>query len=80
MYGRAKVGELWRDIVLEYICKITAPGGYFNSEELRQYYPEMSARKPANPFVAEKVRQQLQILRDRGIVQFLSPGSYKRLK
>ena len=71
---------IWRDLVWEYICRIAGPGEYFNIEDLTLYYAEMSERKPGNAFVAEKVRQQLQILRDRGSVEFVARGSYKRAK
>ena len=37
----------------------------------------MTVEKRNNPFVAEKVRQQLRILRSRGLVIFLTPGSYR---
>ena len=71
----------WRELVWEYICNLAEPGQYFNIRELGQHYEEISSRKgSANPFVAEKVRQQLQILRDSGNIAFITPGSYKRLK
>lgn len=72
--------RIWRDIVYFYVCKLTVPGGYFNIRDFDQFFDAMREEKPNNPFIAEKVRQQLQILRDRGLVQFLTPGSYRRLK
>jgi len=47
---------------------------------LRQFYErfeeELAARHPANRNVEPKIRQQLQFLRDRGILQFLARGRY----
>ena len=47
---------------------------------LREFYDrfeeELAARHPANRNVEPKIRQQLQVLRDRGIVQFLGRGRY----
>ena len=69
----------WRDIVWRYVCKVAAPGGYFSIEDLKPYYPAMITQKQSrNRFIGEKVRQQLQILRDEGKITFLIPGSYKR--
>ena len=47
---------------------------------LREFYDrfeeELAARHPANRNVEPKIRQQLQVLRDRGIVRFLGRGRY----
>lgn len=72
--------RIWREIIYAYVCRLAEPGGYFNIRDFDQFLDAMRKEKPGNPFVAEKVRQQLQILRDRGLVQFLTPGSYRRLK
>ncbi len=73
-------GMIWLDLVWEYVCRVADRDAYFNIRDLGAYYEEMAQRKPGNPFIAEKVRQQLQILRDRGFVEFISRGSYKRSK
>lgn len=33
--------------------------------------------RPANRHVRDKIRQQLQVLRDLGLLEFLGAGSYK---
>jgi type II restriction enzyme len=43
---------------------------YADEPRLRRTYPE-------NKHVREKIRQQLQVLRDRGYLEFLSRGSYR---
>jgi phosphatidylserine/phosphatidylglycerophosphate/cardiolipin synthase-like enzyme len=39
--------------------------------------PAIAQRFPANRHPREKLRQQLQVLRDLGLVQFLTPGHYR---
>lgn len=45
---------------------------YKFEQHLREIYPE-------NKFVREKIRQQLQVLRDNGMLEFLSKGRYRRI-
>lgn len=45
---------------------------YAFEEELKQKHPE-------NNFIKDKIRQQLQYLRDKGFIEFLSPGHYRKL-
>lgn len=40
---------------------------------------ELQRLFPNNRFVDAKIRQSLQVLRDQGLLQFLSPGFYRRL-
>ena len=69
--------RLWREIVWEAVIAVADEDGYFTIDELRPRFAAMTAEKPGNAFVAEKVRQQLQILRDKGLVAFLARGSYR---
>ena len=48
----------------------------FNLQQLYQYGPYLSERHPDNNHVKDKIRQQLQILRDKGILEFTSRGKY----
>lgn len=45
---------------------------YSFESELRLKYPE-------NNFIKDKIRQQLQYLRDKGFIEFKSPGNYKKI-
>jgi type II restriction enzyme len=45
---------------------------YAFENDLRQLHPE-------NNFVKDKIRQQLQLLRDRGLLEFQGKGQYKKL-
>ena len=48
----------------------------FTLAELYTFEPMLQARYPANENVRAKIRQQLQVLRDEGFVQFLGRGHY----
>jgi type II restriction enzyme len=49
----------------------------FNLNELYKFEYQLSAKHPENKHIKDKIRQQLQILRDKGLVEFVKPGSYK---
>ena len=52
----------------------------FTTEQaLQSSRDEIARRFPRNRHPREKVRQQLQVLRDLGLIQFLSPGRYRLL-
>ena len=67
----------WLRLTLEGVLKMPEAG--FQMDELLQVCgPEASRKYPKNRFVPEKLRQQLQVLRNRGLVEFVSPGIYRR--
>lgn len=43
----------------------------------RRFQAELAARHPANRHVQDKIRQQLQLLRDGGVLEFVKPGQYR---
>lgn len=51
----------------------------FSLEDIYRFEDELSKLHPRNRHVKAKVRQQLQVLRDRGIVKFLGGGNYVTL-
>jgi len=74
--GKAKADERgWTVDVLRCVRALGA-----REFTLREFYErfeeELAARHPANRNVAPKIRQQLQVLRDRDIVRFLGRGRY----
>ena len=52
----------------------------FNIQDLYRNKEYLCELHPDNRHVEAKIRQQLQYLRDNGIVRFVSPGRYKLLK
>jgi len=51
----------------------------FTLENVYSFERELAHKHPKNHFVRPKIRQHLQILRDLGLVDFVSPGVYHRL-
>jgi type II restriction enzyme len=49
----------------------------FSLAEVYAHESELARLHPGNRFVRPKIRQQLQILRDLGFVQFLGAGQYR---
>jgi type II restriction enzyme len=51
----------------------------FTLKQLYQFEHELAKRHPKNNHVKDKIRQQLQILRDKGLLEFVRPGVYRAL-
>ena len=49
----------------------------FSLELLYKFESELAQKHPKNQFIKDKIRQQLQILRDRGYLDFVRSGHYK---
>lgn len=49
----------------------------FTLDQMYSFEPELSALYPQNQNVRPKIRQQLQVLRDIGIIRFVSRGTYE---
>jgi type II restriction enzyme len=52
----------------------------FNLDEIYRFEQKLKTKYPNNNFIKDKIRQQLQILRDKGIIEFISRGQYKKIK
>ncbi len=66
----------WLLDVLDCIQKIQAP--VFLLSDIYEFEVELSKKHPKNRHIPEKIRQQLQILRDRGLLLFLGKGLYQK--
>ena len=51
----------------------------FTLKDVYQFVEILSQKHPYNNNVEPKIRQQLQLLRDKGFIEFLSPGHYRKL-
>ena len=49
----------------------------FTLEDVYQFCDELSVQHPENKHVKDKIRQQLQLLRDKGYLEFISRGNYR---
>lgn len=52
----------------------------FSLQQLYRFESFLMDRHPKNKHVKDKIRQQLQVLRDKGILKFVSPGNYRLIK
>ncbi len=50
----------------------------FDLNDVYLYAGMLSRKYPNNKHVKDKIRQQLQLLRDEGFIEFLSPGHYRK--
>ena len=50
----------------------------FNLKEVYKFENELKLKFPKNNFIKDKIRQQLQILRDQGLLEFKGNGTYKK--
>lgn len=51
----------------------------FALKDVYAFEPALRKKFPRNNFVKDKIRQQLQVLRDRGLIEFKGEGLYKKL-
>lgn len=51
----------------------------FDLKEVYQYEKLLHGKFPNNNFVKDKIRQQLQVLRDKGIIEFKGRGHYSKI-
>lgn len=52
----------------------------FSLHDMYKFENELQLKHPENNFVKDKIRQQLQVLRDKGIIEFVGRGKYRKLK
>lgn len=76
--SKSMVSRGWMIDVLNCIERIKQPE--FSLEHIYQFEAELAKRYPNNNFIKDKIRQQLQLLRDKGIVEFVNRGKYRLLK
>ncbi len=59
-------------------CVESLPSSTFSNDDIYAYAPELAALYPQNHHVLDKIRQQLQVLRDRGLLTQVNRGVWKR--
>ena len=48
-------------------------------DEVYKFEGKLKLKYPSNNFIKDKIRQQLQLLRDKGIIEFVGRGNYKKV-
>lgn len=67
----------WTQEVLECLQEIDEED--FTLQDVYQFEERLTKKYPKNFHVKDKIRQQLQILRDEGYVVFVGNGRYRKL-
>lgn len=60
-------------------CVDAIPKQVFSLDEVYNFEPKLKEKYPSNNFIKDKIRQQLQVLRDKGIIEFIGRGKYKKV-
>lgn len=55
------------------------PKNSFTLQDVYRFEPILKHIFPTNNFIKDKIRQQLQFLRDKGLIEFMGNGIYRRL-
>ncbi|MBG7610884.1 restriction endonuclease [Polaribacter sp. BAL334] len=50
----------------------------FTLDEMYQFEQKLKTKYPNNQFIKDKIRQQLQVLRDKDLIEFVSRGTYRK--
>lgn len=61
-------------------CVDAIEGEAFSLDDIYAFENVLKSVHPDNNFIKDKLRQQLQVLRDKGIIEFLGRGHYRKLK
>lgn len=59
-------------------CLDRIPSNEFKLEQVYAFVNELHEKHPENNFVKDKIRQQLQCLRDKGFIEFTARGQYRK--
>lgn len=60
-------------------CIQSIPNQIFSLHEINKFEDQLKRIYPSNNHITDKIRQQLQYLRDLGLIEFLGEGRYKKL-
>jgi type II restriction enzyme len=60
-------------------CVDSIKNNSFSLDEVYNFESQLKLKYPNNNFIKDKIRQQLQILRDKGIIEFSGRGNYKKI-
>lgn len=61
-------------------CVERIPNDEFTIKDMYTFVDELHKKHPENNTVPDKIRQQLQFLRDKGFIQFFGGGRYKKIR
>ncbi len=62
------------------LCIDKIPTDEFTTKDIYSFENVLQRKYPNNQFVKDKIRQQLQFLRNKGFIKFVSRGNYMKIK
>ena len=81
MSAKLKVDSInlrgWLMDIMRYVDKIDSR--IFSLNDLYVFSDELRHKHPCNHNIEAKIRQQLQFLRDKGVIEFLGDGKYRKV-
>lgn len=60
------------------LCVNSIQGQQFQLDDMYRFEEQLAKKHPLNHNIRPKIRQQLQVLRDKGFITFLGKGSYQK--
>jgi type II restriction enzyme len=75
--GKSKDSKGWILDVMKCIDSIQKE--IFSLDDVYKFELKLKSKYPNNNFIKDKIRQQLQLLRDKGIIEFKGRGNYKKV-
>jgi type II restriction enzyme len=69
-----------RGWTLDILCCVEKLNTNFSLNQMYSFENQLSIKHPHNKHIKDKIRQQLQTLRDKGFIEFVKPGFYKYIK
>jgi type II restriction enzyme len=75
--GKSIASRGWLLDTMRCIDRIKKP--HFKLDELYQFEAELRLKYPNNQHIKDKIRQQLQLLRDQGLIEFVARGVYRKV-
>jgi type II restriction enzyme len=60
-------------------CLESLPNPVFSNDDIYAFAPELAGLYPGNHHIEPKIRQQLQVLRDRGLLRQVKRGIWERI-
>jgi type II restriction enzyme len=60
-------------------CINNIPDDTFGIDDMYAFEPYLHEKHPNNQFIRAKIRQQLQVLRDKGYIRFVARGVYQKV-
>ncbi|MDQ6989019.1 MAG: hypothetical protein Q9M19_03990, partial [Mariprofundaceae bacterium] len=61
-------------------CLDMIPNADFTLDDVYHFEAELKKKHPNNHFIKDKLRQQLQVLRDKGLIAFKGRGKYQKVR